>query len=565
MGDEQKQPNPHEAELTQVAQQVGVIDAANIASNAMNGIFGGHVRFFGKTDFENHRLNDMIDMVETASPEHLENAGKALWDARDAINDAAQELSGHIDNVDWEGDSGQAFRDWGSNLVTYAVNLASFAEVAGTQISAAATGLASVRIAMPPRDTRFNTSQTPSDIPLPARVSGNGEYTEAIKVEKDRQEAINQMNRLSSFYSVSEETLAAQEPPTFLQAMPDVGVPRPQPTSKDPWLDPGKTHESQSLGGTQDLTTRHHASSVVTDHPTSVDTTPTVRHVDDSRTHPDVNVGTKIDGVGTLPSQEITKSATNLPPSMPASGGGNGGTIPPLISGAVPPAFGTSTGRTSGFGGATGSRSPISAQGRAVNPGGATGGRGNTGPMGRAAATGQSGIRSGETAAGRSPLGRAISGGTPRPVGGPAGGRAGGPTATGAARGNGVVGGKPTTGAASGANGPKVPRGTVVGAEGGSNSRTPAGKIGQRGVIGAPKSAPGARPGQSGRPAVGNSDGVVGTPKSRPSNVRGAGGTGGAPGVARGSAGSRRSTNREDRESEREQDAQRRNTPPVTD
>jgi hypothetical protein len=561
MGDEQKQPNPHEAELTQVAQQVGVIDAANTISNIFG---GGNVRCFGTTDFENHRLNDMIDMVETASPEHLENAGNALWEARDAINDAAKELRGHIDNVDWEGDSGQAFRDWGSDLVTYAVNLASFAEVAGTQITAAATGLASVRVSMPPRDTRFNTSQTPSDIPLPARVSANGEYTEAVKVEKNRQEAINQMNRLSSFYTVSEETLAAQEPPTFLQAMPDVGVPKP---SNRGWDAPEKTQKSQNLGGVQEpAATRHHALSMATDHSSSVDTTPTVRHPDDSRTHPDVNVGTKIDGVGTLPSQEITKPATNLPPSMPASGGGNGGTIPPLVSGAVPPAFGTATGRTSGFGGATGSRSPISAQGRAVNPGGTTGGRGNTGPMGRAAATGQSGIRSGETAAGRSPLGRAVSGGTPRPVGGPAGGRAGGPTSTGAARGNGVVGGKPTTGAAPGANGPRVPRGTVVGAEGKSNSRTPTGKIGQRGVIGAPKSAaPGTRPGQSGRPVVGNPDGVVGTPKSRPSTVRGAGGTGGAPGVPRGSAGSRRSTNREDREGEREQDAQRRNTPPVTD
>ncbi|MDV7219501.1 WXG100 family type VII secretion target [Streptomyces prunicolor] len=562
MGDEQKQPNPHQAEKSQVAQQVGVIDAASTISNIFG---GGNVRCFGTTDFENHRLNDMIDMVETASPEHLENAGTALWEARDAISDAAEELRGHIDNVDWEGDSGQAFRDWGSDLVTYAVNLASFAEVAGTQISAAATGLASVRIAMPPRDTRFNTSQTPSDIPLPARVSGNGEYTEAVKVEKDRQEAINQMNRLSSFYTVSEGVLAAQEPPTFLQAMPDVGVPRPKPSISDPYL-PIEKRDDQSLGGVQEpAATRHHASSVVTHHPSSVDTTQTVRHPDDSRVHPDVNVGTKIDGVGTLPSQEITKPATNLPPTMPASGGGNGGMIPPLVSGAVPPAFGTSTGRTSGFGGATGSRSPISAQGRAVSPGGTTGGRGNTGPMGRAAATGQSGIRSGETAAGRSPLGRAVSGGTPRPVGGPAGGRAGGPTSTGAARGNGVVGGKPTTGAAPGANGPRVPRGTVVGAEGNSNSRTPTGKIGQRGVIGAPKSAPGARPGQSGRPAVGNPDGVVGTPQSRPSTVRGAGGTGGAPGVPRGSAGSRHSRNREDREGEREQDAQRRNTPPVTD
>jgi uncharacterized protein YukE len=564
MGDEQKKPTPHQAEQTQVAQQVGVIDAVNTMSNMVNGVFGGHVRFFGKTDFENHRLNDMIDMVESANPEHLETAGKALWDARDAINDAAQELSGHIDNVDWEGDSGQAFRDWGSGLVTYAVSLASFAEVAGTQISAAATGLASVRSAMPPRDTRLDTSQKPSDIPTPARVAGNEDYTAAVKVEKDRQEAINQMNRLSSFYSVSEETLAAQEAPTFPKAMPDVGVPKPKPSYKQPY-DPGGTQVSQSLGGAQESTaTRHDASSVVTGHPRAVDTTPTVRHMDDSSTYPDVNVGTKIDGVDTLPSQEVVRPTTNLPPSLTGSGAGNGGTVPPFTSGAVPPAFGGSTARTSGFGGATG-RSPISAQERVATPGAATGGRGNAGPMGRAAASGQSGVRSGGTAAGRSPIGRGVSGGTARPVGGTTGGRVGGSASTGAARGNGVIGGKPTTGAASGANGPRVPRGTVVGAEGNPNSRTPTGKVGQRGVIGAPNATPGARPGQSGRPVVGNSDGVVGTPKSGPSTVRSGGVTGGAPGAPNGSAGSRRSTNREDREGERQPKAQRRNTPPVTD
>ena len=67
-----------------------------------------------------------------------------------------------------------------------------------------------------------------TDLPAEKRVAGNAEYEAAVKVEKDRQEAINQMNRLSSFYAVSEQTLAAQEPPVFA-VMPAVGVPRPEP------------------------------------------------------------------------------------------------------------------------------------------------------------------------------------------------------------------------------------------------------------------------------------------------------------------------------------------------
>ncbi|MFG2785451.1 hypothetical protein ACGFY7_47515 [Streptomyces prunicolor] len=561
MGDEQKQPNPHEAELTQVAQQVGVIDAANTISNIFG---GGNVRCFGTTDFENHRLNDMIDMVETASPEHLENAGNALWEARDAINDAAKELRGHIDNVDWEGDSGQAFRDWGSDLVTYAVNLASFAEVAGTQITAAATGLASVRIAMPPRDTRFNTSQTPSDIPLPARVSANGEYTEAVKVEKDRQEAINQMNRLSSFYTVSEEVLAAQEPPTFLQAMPDVGVPKP--TSSVMGVGNERTRTDSGPRTTHEaLTVSHDSSSVVGGRTHTVDATSPLKHVDDLPVQTDHNVGTKIDGVGTLPSQGTTTTPTNLPQSVTGSGGGNSGTVPPIGTGGVPAAFGGPVGRTSAFGGASGSKGPISPQGRVGSPNGTAAARSVTGPAGRAAGAGQSSVRGSGPAANKSPIGRGVTGGTPRPVGGTAGGRTGGVGSTGAARGNGVVGGKPATGAAPGSTGARVPRGTVVGAEGNPGARTPTGRIGQRGVIGAPGSAPTARQGQPGRPVTSNPDGVVGTPNDRASAGKSNGLTGGAAGTAQGRTGNRRSTTREDRENECRAETQRRDTPPTTD
>ncbi|MER7926532.1 MULTISPECIES: hypothetical protein [unclassified Streptomyces] len=564
MGNEQHHPNPHDVEQTQVVQQVGVIDAANVVSDAMNGIFGGHVRFFGKTDFENHRLNDMIDMVESASPEHLETAGKALWDARDAINDAAEELGGHIGNVDWEGDSGQAFRDWGSDLVTYAVNLASFAEVAGTQISAAAMGLASVRSAMPPRDTRIDSTQTPEDIPMPARVVGNKQYAAAVTVEKDRQEAINQMNRLSSFYSVSEETLAAQEPPMFLKAMPDVGVPKPVGEYKVPGNGDG-TRTRSSLGVARErVSTPHETSSVTSGHSRTADVVTPRTHLDDSSLHPDRTVGTKIDGVGTLPAQETVTPSTVLPPSTTGSGAGNTGTIPPVAASA-PPLFSGPTGRTSAFGGTTASKAQIPSQGRLGAPNNAAAARGATGPVGRANAAEQSGIRGNGPAGARSPLARGVTGGMPRPAGGTAAGRTGGAGPTGAGRSNGVVGGKATTGAASESGGTRIPRGTVVGAESGATSRTPAGRIGQRGVVGSPNPASSGRKERPGRPNTGNSDGVVGTPKGRVSPGGRDGLPGGSAGTPQGGRANRRRTSREDRENERERDDRRRSRPTETD
>ncbi|MFD3619992.1 hypothetical protein ACFWWT_33080 [Streptomyces sp. NPDC058676] len=554
MSDEQKHQNPHQAEREEAAGQLSAIDMINQGTAFVRALpFGGAVpRVFGKTDFENHDLNAMIDLVESAKPEELETAGKALWDAKDAIETAANELKDHIGRVEWEGESATAFHTWGDNLVKHALELATFAETAGTQITAAATGLASVRSAMPPRDTRL--VRTPvEDIPTPKQVDGNAEYTAAVKVEKDRQEAINQMNRLASFYEVSETYLAKQQAPTF-EAMPDVGVPKPDPTREFP----GERQGSGGLGATREsVTAGHESSSGATGEGRQRDTTPPLRNVDDPITRPDVNVGTKIDSVGTLPPQESTRPTTHMPPTPTGPSNGSGGQVPPFPSN-VPPGLGGQTGRAPGFGGANGNRSPVPTQGRTATPSGQVGGRGTTGPLGRPTSSGQSGRGGNAT-----PMGRGVSGGTPRPAAGPMNGRAGNASSTGAVRGNGVVGGRPATGP-QGTTGSRVPRGTVVGAEGNTSSRAPAGQIGQRGVIGAPNSTPGARPGQTARPAAGNPDGVVGKPKGRAPASRSGGLAAGGTGTAHGPTANRRNTNREEREDESQSEPPRRNTPPVT-
>ncbi|WP_159050246.1 hypothetical protein [Streptomyces sp. MMG1533] len=555
----QQHQDPHQAEKKQVSKQVGIIDTVSRVVEATP--FGGAALVaLGRTNFEGHDLNDMIDLVESANPGDLEAAGKALWDAQDAIEKAANELKGHIGRVLWEGESATAFHEWGDKLVKHALGLATFAGVTGTQITAAATGLASVRTAMPPRDSRL-VPKTVDQIPTPMQVEGNKEYAAAVKVEKDRQEAINQMNRLASFYTVSEEVLAAQEPPTF-EPMPDVGVPKPDPSWK---LDaPDTPQGSGALGAARESASTDRDSSSVTGHSRVADTTPPLRQVDDPSDSPERNVGTKIDSVGTLPPQETTRPTTNVSPVI-APSGPNGGPVPPLTSGPVPPAVGKPTGRNPGLGGVTGNKSPVQAQGRTATPSGTASGRSATGPMGRANTTGQSGIRGGPGAADRSPMGRGISGGTARAVGGQANGRAGGMGPTGAARSNGVVGGRPTTGT-QGMTGPRLPRGTVVGAESNNTgSRPSVGKVGQRGVIGAQNATPGAHPGQTARPAAGNSDGVVGTPKGRAPAGRSGGLSGGAPGTAQGSTASPRGKDRDAHEGERQPETQRRNARPETD
>ncbi|MFD8201558.1 hypothetical protein [Streptomyces sp. NPDC059701] len=569
----------------------GVID--NLVRSAAKGTpyaRGVH----GRTDFDNHRLNDMIDLVEQTNPEDLESSGKALWDARDAITEAAKELDGHIEKVHWVGKSGEAFRKWGRSLVTSTYGLSDFAGGAGDQITAAAVGLAAVRKAMPPRDTRPESQALkPDKLPTPKQVEGNAEYAEAVRVEKNRQEAINQMNRLSSYYAVANEQLTALPQPDF-KTMPDVGVPKPAggyetwpqstPTSSAQRAESGSGSGPHAAGFTSGHTSTHGAP----------DTPLPPTQASGKISYPDAptlpSVGTSIDSVGTLP-PPTTPPVTGHTPPVPTTPVANGNTnFPgqgyglPLPQTAAP-----KTGRTPG-----GLRAPVSAQGltgkpatgnslpgrttgpgnslpgRATGPGNSLPGR-PTGPgqgplrqFGQPAPTGQPTAR-GTTGGPRSvPMGRGVTGGTPRAGGTGAPRPAGGP-ATGAGRSNGVVGGRPTTAPATGAGtGRQIPRGTVVGGGTSATPQSSAGRPPQRGVVGAPQPPLRQGAGANGSRAVpGKSAPVTSKPATRTSvtgaerngMTRGGAGLRRGPG-GRGEPGDRRETDRAgrpDREVEEEE------------
>ncbi|MGW0287005.1 hypothetical protein ACWDXT_28370 [Streptomyces sp. NPDC003236] len=546
----------HEADLNRVSSQNDVTDfVRGVEDGPQVGFLDGIVRaavgatpfgqaIVGRTDFGQRDLdlNRMLDLVEQTDPEDLESSGKALWDARDAIKAAADELYGHIDKVHWVGQSGDAFRGWGAKLVTNTHHLSDFAGTAGDQITAAAVGLASVRGAMPDRDPANH--KRPTHFTAAEKTADKEGYAAAVKVEKDRQEAINQMNRLASYYAVSEEVLSGlpvkEKTPKFT-SMPDVGVPRPRGVREVDRSVP----TTGSHGGTQAAASAvspgsHHApvTGDVPGHVTPDGTTPT-KHIPGKVPHPDVPVGTNIDTVGTLPPPTAPAGTGHTPPVVgapPATGG------QPVFEGPFgTPVPNTSSGR--GLNGTGNFRTPPSAQGRAGTSGtakpaaGRTSGQGPLNQMGRSGPTGQSAVKGATSGSKPTSMGRAVTGGTPK-AGGSAAQRANtGPT-TGAGRSNGVVGGRPTSaGGTPAKGGSKIPRGTVIGREGAANSRPTTGRVGQRGVFGASEST--ARPGSNAtgsRTGTGASEAVTGRPATR-NSVAGAernGMTRGGAGLVRG-------------------------------
>ncbi|MGW1463961.1 hypothetical protein ACWCPT_06345 [Streptomyces sp. NPDC002308] len=483
-----------------VKAQIFGTDVTERVREVAGSFFGGSGLPAGRTSFEHRDLNAMIDLVEHSNPADLEAAGQELYKARDAIREAAKELGDHIAAVDWTGEANTAFRDWGAGLVAHATRLSDFADSAATQITVAGTGLASVKSSLPPRDTRAVRKDV-KDIPAPERIDSNPEYAAAKRVENHRQEAINQANRLASYYSVSSEVLATQEAPRFDMQL-SVDMPRP----KSRWENP--TDPASPSGQTNGSLPGHTSSTGTVRSVTGEVNGPQAHHTTElgTSTKPvvDSSTRTEIDSVATPPAPPTTLPGPS--PVSPATGGTQGpGTTPfpptgPLgpngVTGGSKSVTGTTSGpkgsaRTGGLSGGTTSATQRTSTGNSGRSGGSQAFGRTTGTGGTSSATGRSGVTGGRPVAGGS---GSSTGSTPR-----------------AGRG-GITGGTPQQKASgTGTSGARTGgRGTVIGGQKTGSGGASARSAGQRGVIGNGGSA--ARP--TGRGTSGQ-NGVVGTPRGR--------------------------------------------------
>ncbi|MCT7354022.1 hypothetical protein N4P33_17925, partial [Streptomyces sp. 15-116A] len=425
MSGDKNTPDPS----TQAQAQNGSLDAVMQMGRILSPFGAPRGFHFGRTDFEGYDLNDMIDIVESANPELLESAGTALVAARDAIKDAAEELKGNLPGIDWEGEAHTAFDRWAKSLVKTAEGVGDYADTIGTQVLAAGEGLASVRASMPPRDTR-GERKTVEDIPEAKRDESNEEYAAALKAEKNRQEAINQMYRLASFYTVSAGYMRQAEEPVFPK-MPDVGVPPPVTERPPITVTEGGGAGNQSLAPVDDRGPSGRSSASVGAGEQQPGTQlPVSSTADALAPRP---AGTEINSVGTLPPQEAVRPTNVTPPSTsgPLAASGSAPPLPLAPSGPSMTLRGPG-GRTAGPGGAPATRTPPSAApGRAGAPTGARPvppkGPGPVGQSPRPVVQGPMGSRGPDRAAA---VGRTVAPGQAAP-------RATGPVA------RGIVGGMP--------------------------------------------------------------------------------------------------------------------------
>ncbi len=193
---------------------------------------------FVETSFESHSHEDMISMVKASDPDTTRRLGQKLADAARDMDAIAQALSNRAPRVDWDGQGARAFTDWNQSMVNSTRRLAEFSRSSGEAMKNAADTLQEVKRDMPPYPDSARLTlngylmQNPGGMakleqgePSPylkgndpknaAGPTATEAYDAKQQLENGHGEAVRQMRKLSTAYSLADTTMKRAQRPTF--------------------------------------------------------------------------------------------------------------------------------------------------------------------------------------------------------------------------------------------------------------------------------------------------------------------------------------------------------------
>ncbi|GHG66159.1 hypothetical protein GCM10018779_37440 [Streptomyces griseocarneus] len=202
------------------------------------------------SDFESKTHDELCAMVEHADVERTALMAARLASAAALITLLGDELKGHVAQVQWEGEAGEAFRTWGADMANATLRLGELSGTAGQWMAHAASTLSEVKSAMPKPSAAAQSTldayrRTPSDqvgkytSPLVSDQSGGlhhpqssgptqrQAYDAQLRLDRDRAEAAQQMRKLAESYAWSAHQMSVAPRPTF-RPMPDAWMPPPK-------------------------------------------------------------------------------------------------------------------------------------------------------------------------------------------------------------------------------------------------------------------------------------------------------------------------------------------------
>ncbi|WP_432123392.1 hypothetical protein [Streptomyces sp. S1] len=292
-------------------------------------------------EFEGKSLDALYAMIAAAKPEELSGSGTALAAAVPKILAIATDLRHYISRVEWEGEGGDAFRKWGAGMVSETLVLGDFTKVVSEEMKRAGQALTEAKAA----------------VPKPAGMCFADPEKEKARIEAEKgpklQEAIQQLQRLSSYYDATRERIAAERQPEFkpLESGGDYAGEREYAigggagTSGSSGTGAGAGFASSGhtssprptepgTGGTDRVTPLSPPSSPTS--PTSPTTPPTPPTVPTPPVAPpDRAVDTTLDSVTVAP-EAPTRPTAQPPVAQPPTTGGPGPVLPPVAPPLVP-------------------------------------------------------------------------------------------------------------------------------------------------------------------------------------------------------------------------------------
>lgn len=154
-------------------------------------------------EFEGKSLDALYAMIASAKPEEITTTGSALASAVPKILEIAADLRLYIGRVQWEGEGGNAFRTWGAGMVSETLVLGDFTKVVADEMQRAGQALSEAKAA----------------VPKPAGMCFADPEKEKARIESETgpklQEAIHQLERLSSYYDATRNRMGAEREPEF--------------------------------------------------------------------------------------------------------------------------------------------------------------------------------------------------------------------------------------------------------------------------------------------------------------------------------------------------------------
>ncbi|MFD4659899.1 hypothetical protein ACFWP2_30200 [Kitasatospora sp. NPDC058444] len=209
----------------------------------------------GTTDFDSIDHAVLKGMVDGAKPaEVLKRAGQ-LQDAGRVLSELSKALQAHLGQVSWEGPAAENFKTWVGNLYKSAAIIAQHSTTAGSAMTQAGEALSTARAAVPPLPqteidaVAKHNSQTVYIPPAAAQnivgqsvdsymasvdknwVTADAAKQAKAKIEKERQEAILQLEKLAQAYSAATTTLNGLDDNVALPGTPGGGNDRDSKTT----------------------------------------------------------------------------------------------------------------------------------------------------------------------------------------------------------------------------------------------------------------------------------------------------------------------------------------------